>query len=228
MRCRKLNVGMKSKVKLRPHLYSKNRTKKVGSNVSKIGIRSRRKCAMGEFQDYVAMLGTKDGWASAYPVLDRAGKAAILDIVDGLDHPNADIRKWCTALLDHHADERCIEPLIRRLTDAYADVRRHAVHSIGCQPCKAESLGIDTVSLLIDRALHDSSLRVRRSAVHMLGNQPYDARAFEVLQNIVEQETDRKLLFNASWSLKQQTAASRLNKEAFGCSGEGSCPPSIA
>jgi HEAT repeat protein len=162
---------------------------------------------MGNYGKYVSWLATKAGWQSAYPILDRAGKLALTDILEGLEHPNWRVRKWCTALLDHHADQRCIEPLVRRLTDSYADVRRHAVHSIGCQPCKGDSLCVDVVSLLIDCALSDVSIRVRRSAVHMLGNQPYDIRASKALESIIEKEKDSKLLSNALWSLKQPMQA---------------------
>jgi HEAT repeat protein len=159
---------------------------------------------MGNCRKYVSLLATKEGWQSAYSILDSAGKLALPDILEGLEHPNWRVRKWCTALLDHHADQLCIESLVRRLTDSYADVRRHAVHSIGCQPCKGDSLCVDIVSLLIDRALNDTSIRVKRSAVHMLGNQQYDIRALEMLENIIEKEKDNKLLSNALWSLKQQ------------------------
>jgi HEAT repeat protein len=159
---------------------------------------------MGNYRRYVPLLANKEGWQSAYPILDSAGKLALIDILEGLEHPDWQVRKWCTALLDHHADQRCIQPLVRRLTDPYADVRRHAVHSIGCQPCKDDSLCIDIVSLLIERALNDASIRVRRSAVHMLGNQPYDTRALETLEYMIGKEKDSKLLSNAMWSLKQQ------------------------
>jgi len=159
---------------------------------------------VGEYRNYVQLLETKEGWQSAYSILDSAGKLALPDILQGLEDPSWQIRKWCTALLDHHADQRCIEPLLRRLHDSHADVRRHAVHSIGCQPCKGDSICVDIVSFLIDRVLNDESIRVRRSAAHMLGNQPFDIRALEILQSIVEKETDSKLLFNANWAFIQQ------------------------
>ncbi|MCY9660162.1 HEAT repeat domain-containing protein [Paenibacillus anseongense] len=159
---------------------------------------------MGDYKRYIPLLATKEGWQAAYAILDHAGKLALDDILEGLENQNWKIRKWCTALLDHNADQRSIDPLVARLTDSYADVRRHAVHSIGCQSCKDESLCMDIIALLIERAMKDTSIAVRRSAVHMLGNQPYDIRASEALEYILNKEKDRKLLFNAMWSLKQQ------------------------
>jgi HEAT repeat protein len=159
---------------------------------------------MEDYRRYIPLLATKDGWQTAYPILDKAGKLAIDAILEGLESQDWRIRKWCTALLDHNADQRCIEPLVCRLTDSYADVRRHAVHSIGCQSCKDESLCLDIIALLIERAMKDTSILVKRSAVHMLGNQPYDVRATEALTYMIGHEKDKKLLFNATWSLKQQ------------------------
>ncbi len=164
---------------------------------------------MGIYREYVELLATTEGWKTAYPILDQAGKSALAYILEGLEHPNWRVRKWCVALLDHHADERCVEALVQRLTDSYADVRRHAVHSIGCQPCKDSALCLDIVGLLVQRVLEDTSIRVKRSAVHMLGNQPYDKRALEALEYVLEREQDQKLLANAMWAWKQQTKGKR-------------------
>ena len=100
---------------------------------------------------------------------------------------NPKVRAQATSLLDHFADDRCVDPLRRALTDPSPLARRHAVHSIGCQQCKLKPLEVDIVRLLVERALHDKSLRVRRVAVHQLGLQAQDARAVAAL--------DRKLSF---------------------------------
>ena len=127
------------------------------------------------FQECVDLLGRKDGWRVAYARLNNAGHAALVDVLDGLAHRDRGVRKWCAALLDHHADERCAAGLVRALSDPAADVRRHAVHAIGCQSCKTSPLPLDVVALLIERASRDTSVRVRRSAAHLLGLQPADA-----------------------------------------------------
>lgn len=167
---------------------------------------------MGDYTKYVDLLATTEGWRIAYPVLDNAGKLALTDIMEGLKNPNWKVRKWCAALMDHHADDSCVETLVSSLTDPYADVRRHALHSIGCQPCKDNALCVDIVALLVQRALEDTSIRVRRSAVHMLGNQSHDKRALQALEYIIENELDQKLINNAIWSLEQHNQ--RKQKEA--------------
>lgn len=159
---------------------------------------------MEEYKHYVQMLDTSEGWQVAYPILDQAGQIALPAIRAGLGNSDPQIRKWCVALMDHNADQQSIEALVDCLSDAYADVRRHAVHSIGCQPCKENPLCLDVVGLLIERIEVDPSIRVRRSAVHMLGNQPYQKRAIQLLERLLQTESDPKLLSNAKWALQQQ------------------------
>ena len=116
------------------------------------------------------------------------------------------VRARATSLLDHLADDRCVDPLRRALTDPSPLVRRHAVHSIGCQQCKISPLQTDVVGLLVERALHDKSLRVRRVAVHQLGLQPHDPRAVDALQSILANDHDQKLHSRAEFALKNQTS----------------------
>lgn len=175
---------------------------------------SKNKGKTCDFKKYVERLATNDGWRQAYSILNKAGEAAIDDILDGLSHSNWRIRRWCAAFMDHYADDRCVEALIRALDDPIADVRRYAVHSIGCQPCKTAPLKVDVVGLLIARIMNDSSLRVRRVAAHMLGCQAPDKRAVKALKAILQQETDNKLLSNAKWALEQHKNESRKNEEA--------------
>ncbi len=156
-----------------------------------------------DLKEYVESLATPEGWRVAYPILQRAGHAALDEVLEGLSHPNWRIRKWCVAFMDHYADARCVSALVRALDDPIADVRRHAVHSIGCQPCKQTPLTLDVIKLLIDRAMNDESIRVRRTATHMLGNQPQDDRAAKALWQIINKDSHPKLLSNAKWALKQ-------------------------
>lgn len=167
----------------------------------------------GDCAALVARLGT-DEWQTAYDRLDsRLAEAGperterILDVVtDGFDHGDPDVRKWCVALMDHHATESCIDPLVEALEDPRAAVRRHAVHSVGCQSCKEDPLDIDVVGLLRARVERDSSVRVRRAATHMLGNQPPDERAASFLTELAETADDEKLRRNARWARDQHTA----------------------
>jgi HEAT repeat protein len=159
------------------------------------------------FQECVDLLGRKEGWRVAYARLNNAGHAALVDVLDGLAHRDRGVRKWCAALLDHHADERCAAGLVRALSDPAADVRRHAVHAIGCQSCKTSPLPLDVVALLIERASRDTSVRVRRSAAHLLGLQPADARAAQALRTILATEPDAKVRRNAQWALAHHADA---------------------
>jgi HEAT repeat protein len=157
-------------------------------------------------QRLVELLGEKDFARSqaAAAILFERGVSALDALVRGLSHPDWRVRKNCAGLMDHLADDRCIEPLRRVLNDPIVGVRRLAVHAIGCQPCKQTPLHADILSLLIERALSDPSIRVRRVAAHLLGLQPYDARAVEALEAILDQQTDPKLLSRAQYALKEQ------------------------
>jgi HEAT repeat protein len=106
--------------------------------------------------------------------------------------------------MDHLADERCSAALAAALQDASPLVRRHAVHSLGCQRCKASPLGLDVVGLLAERALVDRSPRVRRVAVHQLGLQPYDPRAVAALSDVLAGVSDPGLLSRARSAFAEQ------------------------
>jgi hypothetical protein len=157
------------------------------------------------FADAVERLATTEGWRVAYPQLDQAGSAARDAVVRGLTHPHPRVRQWCAALLDHHADEESVPELLRLLDDPVAAVRRHALHSLGCQPCKPAPLRIDVVPLLCARARLDASVRVRRAATHLLGCQPPDVRAVAVLRALAAGDADPKVRRIAHWALAQQT-----------------------
>lgn len=175
---------------------------------------SQRQLDPSECAELVARLGT-DEWQTAYDRLDAHLDAAgpdrvqeTLDIVvDGFDHDRPQVRKWCVALLDHHATSACLDPLAAMLEDPKAPVRRHAVHSVGCQSCKDEPVDLDVVGLLIERVETDPSVRVRRVATHMLGNQPPDERAGAFLADLAESADDEKLRRNARWARDQHDVA---------------------
>jgi HEAT repeat protein len=151
----------------------------------------------------VVALGTSDGWQAAYARLDAAlgaGDGAAREaVLAGLGAASPGVRKWCAAVLDHHADARAVAGLVRLLDDPVAAVRRHAVHSLGCQPCKPQPLDVDVVSLLVERARSDASVRVRRAATHLLGCQPADARAGAALRALAAGDPDPRLRRTARW-----------------------------
>lgn len=164
-------------------------------------MRHTRKPMFGLF----TQLGAAD-WESrsaAAAQLRGLGGEAVEALIDGSMHGDWMVRAESVALMDHLADDRCAEALRRALKDPMVHVRRHAVHAVGCQPCKRRPLGLDSVGLLVERALADSSLQVRRAAVHQLGLQPRDDRAVDALEKLLRRERDEKLLRIARWALQQ-------------------------
>lgn len=135
--------------------------------------------------------------AAARDHLTSLGADAIPVILKGCSHTDPQARAECIALLDHFADERCLEALKTALHDQSARVRRHAVHSLGCQQCKPRPLQLDVVALLVPLALADPSIRVRRVAVHQLGLQHPDPRITDALRRILRVDRDPGLLQRA-------------------------------
>jgi HEAT repeat protein len=142
---------------------------------------------------------------AAADALFERGAEALDALSAGLGHSNALVRTWCADLMDHLADDRCVAPLQQALKDPMERVRRHAVHSWGCQGCKVTPLQADIVGLLIESALHDPSIRVRRVATHQLGLQPPDPRAIAALERILQSSNDVKLRSRAEFALQMQT-----------------------
>jgi len=157
---------------------------------------------------YLTDLGS-DAWdirERASVDLFAQGPEAVATLVAGAAHRRPRVRAACIALMDHLADERCCASLLAGLRDASALVRRHAVHAVGCQRCKAKPLSIDVVAALIERALDDPSPRVRRVAVHQLGLQPRDPRAIETLVRVIAEDRSAGLVSRARHALREQRA----------------------
>ncbi len=99
--------------------------------------------------------------------VDPEAKAAL---IAGLDHPNAKVRWWCLQLIDHLADESYLEPMLSKLSDPIAKVRRHAIHALSCGACKPNRR---TLAIRIESALRavletDPDERVREEAHNAL------------------------------------------------------------
>lgn len=126
--------------------------------------------------------------AGAYPTVVEA-------LIAGLELPQARLRFESAHLMDHFADERCIEPLLRLLDDQVPRVRRMALHSLSCDACKLAPLEqqTDFVALAIERAFNDPSIQVRRHAVTELSMRRQDPRAMAALQRIRAEESDERM-----------------------------------
>jgi len=147
----------------------------------------------------------------AFEELFREGSRSVQTLIAGTRHRSPRVRAACVALMDHLGDDRCCESLMRSLDDPSARVRRHAVHAVGCQACKAHPLPMDVAGALITRAMEDPSIRVRRVAVHQLGLQPHEPRIVEALMLTLTQSRDGGLVSRARHALRvQQEKAVRL------------------
>jgi HEAT repeat protein len=95
--------------------------------------------------------------------VDPLAKAAL---IGGLDHPNAKVRWWCLQLMDHLADESYLEPILSKLTDPVAKVRRHVIHALTCGACKPDrhTLDLDIAETLKAVLDSDPDAKVREEA----------------------------------------------------------------
>jgi len=89
------------------------------------------------------------------------------------------------------------------LEDPKAKVRRWAVHSIACEPCKEGEHPMDVVPLLAKRLKEDKSIKVRRTAALSLLQWATDKRVRRLLRGILDSEDDMKIQRYANWGLKR-------------------------
>ncbi len=87
-------------------------------------------------------------------------------LISGLDHPNAKVRWWCLQLMDHLADESYLEPMLAKLSDPVAKVRRHAIHALSCGVCKPnrQPLAVRIEAALLRSLESDTDRRVRQES----------------------------------------------------------------
>lgn len=96
----------------------------------------------------------------------QVGPEAKAALIAGLEHPNAKVRWWCLQLMDHLADESYLEPILSKLIDPVAKVRRHAIHALTCGACKPgrSMLDLDIEENLRAVLENDSDEKVREEA----------------------------------------------------------------
>jgi len=140
-------------------------------------------------------------WAANSTLVAR-GKAAIDALLEGMKHPDRKVRATSALLLDHVADDRCIEPLLHALRhDPHEAVRRCAMHSLVCDGCKECPLQVDVVGALLESLQNDRSLAVKRRAVFYLSQQPSDIRTRQAFDALLHSATDPVLLHRAKAAL---------------------------
>jgi HEAT repeat protein len=173
------------------------------------GERGMEQRAGEELIGYLAVTEELAAWAATDILLER-GAASVPALLAGLSHPEDKIRATCALLLDHVADDRCVEPLLRAIRhDPLEAVRRCALHSLVCDGCKSCPLTVDIVGALIEVAQTDRSLAVRRRAVFYLSMQRADPRIIPFLQDLMARATDPVLLRRAANALHHHEETQR-------------------
>jgi hypothetical protein len=150
---------------------------------------------------------SRSGDRSAQAAFLALGPRAFPAVRRGLGHSSWKVRRDCLRFLDHHVDPEMALLILDRLRDEHPDVRKWAVHALGCDHCKEESaLGFDPVPHLMDVIRDDSSLRVRRSAVVALAwTQPPSSRIADFLGTLLDSETDEKIRFHAEGGVSRHS-----------------------
>jgi hypothetical protein len=150
----------------------------------------------------------EDGGRKALVKLVGLGLEALPAVREGLRHPDWRIRRDCLRFLDHQSDDESGRLAASCLDDPHPEVRKWAVHAVGCDRCKEEPRrDFDAVPLLLRALRGDPSLRVRRSAaVALAWNTPRDRRVAECLEEILRSESDAKIRMHAEGGLARQRA----------------------
>jgi HEAT repeat protein len=118
-----------------------------------------------------------------------------------VEDPEATVRWRAVTLLDHFADHRHDDALVRAAYDRVPRVRRHAVHALGCDVCTRTSSCTDVIPTLIDRATNDDNAKVRRHATFSLVLQIADPRARAALEALARDDSDVRMQGAAVWAL---------------------------
>lgn len=138
-----------------------------------VGRRSRQQPLA--FAEMVGRLGDKATRREAIEYLmaaaatDAAARAALRR---GLSHDDWMVRTGCCVVLDHHYDADALPELLANLQHPEGQVRKWALHVLGCDRCKegecrpgeAEVLPVARHLLATDRSRH-----VRGAAASLLG-----------------------------------------------------------
>lgn len=162
-----------------------------------------------ELRNAVERLADKTTRTDALHLLELGGEHGIQAAIEGLSHPDWQVRRWCAAFMDHNSNDAALERLRLTLNDAKAKVRLRAVHSISCEPCKPGQQIADPVPLLLKRLKEDPALRVRRHTVCMLAQRVPDHRIARAFKRSLSVEVDPRLVRLLRWGLALHKADTR-------------------
>src|SRR5438128_5647951 len=123
--------------------------------------------AATDFDGWVAQLANSERRQRAKIYLRQAGQPAVPAVRRGMHHPKPIVRRLCTSILDHLADEAAFVDLVAALDDEDSDVLKRALHALACDQCK-ENECRPGEELFVPRALellHHPNADVRASAI---------------------------------------------------------------
>ena len=127
--------------------------------------------AATDFDGWVAQLANSERRQRAKIYLRDAGQPAVPAVRRGMHHPKPIVRRLCTSILDHLADDAAFIDLVAALDDGDSEVLRRALHALACDQCK-ENACRPGEELFVPRALdllHHPNADVRASAIDTLG-----------------------------------------------------------
>lgn len=124
------------------------------------------------FAAWVALCGDRLRAQRAYWHLVLSGEDALPAVRAGLASPRADVRRWCTKVLDRLVDAESCLLLVDMLADPDPQVRMEGLHALACDRCKDTSCRPDAASVLphaIRLLLDDPDRHVRAHAAELVG-----------------------------------------------------------
>ena len=125
-------------------------------------VSDRARSLLGQLAD-VGLAAASRGHLERLPEPERRAAA-----IEGLRHQNWRVRRTCAWLLDPvDLTPESVAALTRALDDGHPQVRRKAVHALGCENCKPSGCAVD-VRPLFERAIGDDSVLVRSMVIHVV------------------------------------------------------------
>ena len=137
--------------------------------------------------------------------------------VEGLAHENWRVRRTCALLLDKvDLTAESVAALTRALDDVHQQVRRKAVHALGCEHCKPNGC-VPGVRPAFERAIRDPSALVRGMVVHVCSLQLFDRQwAIDLVAGVAASDKSAKLRDGAADAIRQlrgQWASDDMRRE---------------
>ena len=117
-----------------------------------------------------------------------------------LSDPDPFCRARCLAVLDHVANDASTHVFAAALRDPVVDVRRHAVHGLTCERCRATDVCLgDVVPAVVAALAVEGNAAIRHQLVVVLGGfAPRNDLARRTLDAIAAHDTDALLRAAAS------------------------------